>query len=112
MRQELIGLWELGYPEDLSSAEVVELELFDPMLLILHPEDSSPIKIKRDRDLRQIEVLVLRDLVSEEIHLVQGILLPIQLVLCVTNRVRMVSFFWVGYAQNITSFSLFRKDIE
>lgn len=61
--------------------QVIELELLLALLLILQPQQPPAIKIKRHGDLRQVKILMLYNLPSIQVNLIQIILFVVELIL-------------------------------
>ena len=84
--------------------QLVGLELLDPSLLVLHPQDSFPVEIKWDEDFCGLELPVGPNLVMLDVNFVQVRLLELQLSRYIIAHLRSDSLFWVGNAQKMTSF--------
>ena len=82
--------------------EIIVLELFDLILLILHPENSAAIKIKRNCNFWHSELAMKFDLVFVSIDLVHVFVLDLKLNSFVGSEVHMAYRFCVGKATKIT----------
>ena len=71
MRDELKVLEELHDWEYLSAVQIVELELLATLLFVLQPQNTPTVEVKRNRDLWDIEVLVLCNLSLAQINFVE-----------------------------------------
>jgi hypothetical protein len=79
MRKEVVFLVEAFYRHYLLLSEVIVLELFNLVFLVLHPQDPPSVEVKGYRYFRHLELPVQLYFILIRVNLVKVLVLKLQL---------------------------------
>ena len=102
MRQEVVLLFERFDGKHFFLGKVVVLKLLNLVFLVLHPQYSAAIEVKRHSDFGHPELPVQLNLVLIGIDFVHILIFHLQLDSCIAQCLQMAYLFCVGKAQNMT----------